>query len=342
MEKPGKHPLEAARNETIEALDLESATFEEVYDAVIGLLSDALDAPICLLSIVNGERQFFKANIGLDARETSRDVSFCAHAILQDENIMVVEDALKDSRFADNPLVLAGPRIRFYAGVVINAPNNLPVGTVCAIDTKSRQLTEHDRQHLMRAKILMESAISLRSMSIKDHLTGLYNRRHFDDYLTREWRRAYRHMVPLSLLMIDVDNFKNYNDKFGHPAGDDSLRRIAKAAKAVLTRPGDLLARYGGEEFVAVLPATNLQAAEVIGNRIREEVKNLKLENPGTKSGMVTVSVGGTVAPDKASLVRGPETLLATADEALYEAKRAGRDQCIVRPMPLMAEKPQD
>ena len=218
MLKPPMHPLEMARADTIDALELGSSSVEDIYEAVVGLLSDAMEVPICLLSVVQGDRQFFKSNIGLPVRETPRDISFCGHAIVQDEDIMVVEDTALDSRFDDNPLVLGEPKIRFYAGAVINAPNNLPIGTVCAIDTHARTLSERDRQHLMRAKLLMESAISLRTMSIRDHLTGLYNRRYFDHYFAAEWRRAYRHMMPLTVLLFDVDNFKTFNDRLGHAA----------------------------------------------------------------------------------------------------------------------------
>lgn len=333
MKKPEMHPLEAGRGKTIEDLGLNLPTIEESYDAIVGLLADALEVPICLFSVVHEDRQFFKANVGLPATETPRDISFCGHAIVQDDDVLVVENAMDDPRFSDNPLVTGAPDIRFYAGAVIMAPNNLPVGTVCAIDTKARKLSAADRQHLMRAKFLMEAAISMHSLSVRDHLTGLYNRRYFDHYFAEEWRRAYRHTMPLSVLLFDVDNFKNYNDQLGHAAGDQCLRQIATAAKGALARAGDLIARYGGEEFVVVLPATDAEAAGVIANRLRLAIRGLGIENPGAAGGVVTVSIGGGIAASKVHMVRGAEAVLAVADEALYEAKGAGRDRCVIRTM---------
>ena len=336
MMKPALHPLEAARQETINALDLGTSGSEPTYDAIVSLLADAIDVPICLLSIVDGGRQYFKSNIGLRVDEIPRDISFCGHAILRSDELMVVEDTALDERFSDNPLVLGYPNIRFYAGAVINAPNNLPVGTVCVIDRNPRTLSDQERRHLLCAKHLMESAISLRAQSLHDHLTGLYNRRYFDDCLAKEWRRAYRHTVPLTILMLDVDFFKDFNDRFGHPAGDECLRRIAEAVCGVLNRAGDLVARYGGEEFVAVLPATPPEGAQQLGDRIREAIKALAIASPRVPGGSVTVSVGGGIALNKEQFARGPEALLAVADEALFAAKAAGRDCCIVRELPPM------
>ena len=334
MKEPGTHPLEAARLETISDLELNAGSVEDSYDAIVAMLAGALDTPICLLSVIDCKRQFFKSNIGLTIYETPREISFCGHAILRPEPLMVVEDAQQDPRFADNPLVIGVPKIRFYAGAVINAPNNLPVGTICAIDTRPRTLTDGDRQHLMRAKLLMESAISLRALSLRDHLTGLYNRRHFDAYFESEWRRAYRHALPLSILLFDIDHFKVYNDRFGHQAGDDCLRRIAQAASGVLSRAGDLLARYGGEEFVAVLPGTSGDAAHQVGDRIRSVIRDLAIESPGAPGSVVTVSVGGSVAAEVAHLARGPTALLGLADEGLYAAKASGRDRTVMRGYP--------
>lgn len=342
MEKPGRHRLEDARIETIKGLGLGTPDADRIYEAVVQLVSAALDVPICLLSIVEKDRQFFKAKVGLEDRETSRDISFCGHAILQqpDDSVMVVPDAQADPRFADNPLVTGEPKIRFYAGVQVNAPNNLPVGTVCAIDTKPRELSLKERKLLGSAKLLMEAAISLRSRSTHDHLTGLYNRRHFDSLLEREWRRAYRHAMPLGILIFDVDHFKGYNDRFGHQAGDECLKKVAQAAEAVVSRAGDVMARYGGEEFVAVLPGTDLEATRHVAERVREAVRNLGVEHPGTEAGCVTVSVGGGVLIDRDGLVKGPESLLAVADDALYDAKDGGRDRCVVKALQPDKETP--
>ena len=166
----------------------------------------------------------------------------------------------------------------------------------------------------------------LQRLSDLDGLTGIPNRRRFEETVQIEWRRSARAASALSLAMIDVDSFKEYNDHYGHLAGDECLRKIATALQRTLLRPGDLLARYGGEEFVAILPVTPLSGGLIIGQQLREAVIALGL--PHEKSAAeprVTVSVGiATIVPDYAGT---PAMLVAAADEMLYRAKHNGRNQ---------------
>ncbi|NEQ72531.1 MAG: diguanylate cyclase [Okeania sp. SIO2C9] len=163
-----------------------------------------------------------------------------------------------------------------------------------------------------------------------DGLTKIANRRLFDQYIHREWRRMAREKAPISLIFCDVDYFKLYNDTYGHPAGDKCLQKIAKAIKAKVKRPGDLVARYGGEEFVVVLPRTDAKGGYYVAESIRRRVMNLNLVNTASKvSPFVTLSLG------VASAIPLPEfpleKLIKTADEALYQAKQEGRNMTIVR-----------
>jgi len=162
----------------------------------------------------------------------------------------------------------------------------------------------------------------------EDALTGLANRGAFDIGLEREWRRAQRQGQQLSLLMVDVDCFKLYNDTYGHLRGDACLRAVASSLIAGSHRTGDLVARYGGEEFVLVLPATDAVGAAVVADRIREGVVSLDIpHDKSSVAGVVTVSVGAsTVTPQLESSL---ETLLCSADEALYQAKAQGRN-CVI------------
>ncbi len=166
----------------------------------------------------------------------------------------------------------------------------------------------------------------LQRLSDLDGLTGIPNRRRFEETVLVEWRRSARAASALSLAMIDVDSFKEYNDYYGHLAGDECLRRIARALQRTLLRPGDMLARYGGEEFVAVLPATPLSGGLIIGQQLREAVIALGLAHAKSAAEPhVTVSVGiATIVPDYAG---SPEMLVAAADEMLYRAKHNGRNQ---------------
>ena len=164
----------------------------------------------------------------------------------------------------------------------------------------------------------------LRQMVFIDGLTGVANRRCFDERLRTEWRRAARDGSPLSLLMLDVDHFKRFNDRYGHQLGDDCLRRVASAIKGGLLRPGDLVARYGGEEFACILPGTDFEGALAVGAGIEHIVRGLQIEHADSDvSGTVTVSIGvSTSLPDRDA---NPARLLALADAQLYRAKHSGR-----------------
>lgn len=180
---------------------------------------------------------------------------------------------------------------------------------------------------IAREDKLRERAQQLLDSTYLDGLTGIPNRRRLDEFLPTEFRRAARHQRPISLLMVDVDFFKRYNDFYGHQAGDTCLRDVAQAIRGcVARRAGDLVARYGGEEFVVVLPETTAAAALALANRVRDTVKALALPHADSEvADYVTVSVGvATQIPEEHS--HQHETLVAAADFALYCAKSAGRD----------------
>jgi diguanylate cyclase (GGDEF)-like protein/PAS domain S-box-containing protein len=166
--------------------------------------------------------------------------------------------------------------------------------------------------------------VALEQLATRDGLTGLANRRCFDDTLGAEWQRALRNQQPLSLLMVDVDNFKQYNDAYGHLGGDECLQRIASAVASEM-RANDLVARYGGEEFAVILPNQSLKGAAIVAERIRCRVEQLRLPNLGSQQHVVTVSIGAATA--LASPATDPSQLVATADSALYRAKHMGRNR---------------
>ncbi|HEY4002133.1 MAG TPA: diguanylate cyclase [Candidatus Xenobia bacterium] len=165
----------------------------------------------------------------------------------------------------------------------------------------------------------------LEAMSMTDGLTGVANRRHFEQFLDREWRSAIRRQAPMSLVLMDIDHFKLYNDHYGHLEGDECLRAVAQALQGGARRASELVARYGGEEFACVLPETSLESAKGLAGQQREAV--LALERPHARStwGFVTVSMG--VASVVPSLGQEPGDLIRQADEHLYVAKKNGRNQ---------------
>jgi diguanylate cyclase (GGDEF)-like protein len=180
-----------------------------------------------------------------------------------------------------------------------------------------------------RERRLLDHAESLRARSYVDGLTGISNRRYFDVALDRELRRAQRMGSELSLLLMDIDSFKAYNDHFGHQQGDSCLSTVAQALAASLKRPADVAARYGGEEFAAILPDTSSQQACSLANAIREHVASLALAHaPAAMRPYVTLSIG-VASVDKVRLTQ-PAALIEAADKALYAAKRGGRDRVVV------------
>lgn len=166
--------------------------------------------------------------------------------------------------------------------------------------------------------------IALEQLATRDGLTGLANRRCFDDTLAAEWARAQRMGQPLSLLMVDVDNFKAYNDAHGHLGGDDCLKRIANAVASEM-RAHDLVARYGGEEFAVILPNQSLKGAAIVAERIRARVEQLQLPHRRAPGRLVTVSIGAATA--HAAPGQQASALVAIADAALYRAKHMGRNR---------------
>lgn len=210
------------------------------------------------------------------------------------------------------PVPGAGPR--HFSGVRfrIPGPDGSPIG-VCgfAVDVTER----------------IELARELERLATTDALTGLGNRRRFDERFSAEVARAARSGEPLSLLMCDVDNFKAFNDRYGHPAGDACLAAVARALDTVIRRPADLAARYGGEEFTLVLPGTNEDGAKNLADRVRSSVKELAIPHDANDGrGIVTVSVGVATVIGAWTAVE----IIELADRALYEAKAAGRDAQVV------------
>jgi diguanylate cyclase (GGDEF)-like protein len=178
-----------------------------------------------------------------------------------------------------------------------------------------------------RTRQLEDANRRLEALSYEDALTGVANRRGFDQALGIEWRRTIRSRQPLSLLMIDIDHFKSFNDTYGHQAGDRCLASVAATLGGVVKRAGDHLARYGGEEFVALLPATDAAGAIAIAGRMRAAVHALNLSHSGGVDGRVTLSIGHATVIADDSAASTADILVAAADAALYEAKRTGRNR---------------
>ncbi len=478
-------PVPTNENERLEALhqtDILETAAEDAYDDISRLIAHLCGVPIAAVSLVDAERQWFKSIVGLDVRETPREIAFCAHTILQPD-LMVVPDARADPRFSDNPLVTGDPNIRFYAGAPLVTQDGFALGSLCVIDRVPRQLTapqemalrllarlvtqqletaryvaaqermiaERERDQLERARLaaivessedsiasidlegtitswnkslarataipasqaigrhvsiiatpdqvalidlnnarmrrgeviepteietltpdgsrsyvmltvspiwdthgnligsssitrditarkeaeqrLQEYAVLLEfqknelekanadlvALATTDGLTGLLNHRAFQERLAEEVSWFDRYGTPLSLIMLDVDCFKQYNDAYGHPAGDEVLRGVACLMQQV-SRQTDIAVRYGGEEFALILPHTNRREAILVAERIRRAIE----EAPWPLRG-ITISIGIATLN---TMLENRSDLIARADAALYRSKAAGRN-CI-------------
>jgi diguanylate cyclase (GGDEF)-like protein/PAS domain S-box-containing protein len=468
---------EADRLRAVQLTGLLDTPPEDEFDSLVRLASVVCKTPMALVTLVDDQRQWFKAKVGLDATETHRDIAFCAHTILGSE-IFLVEDAWEDPRFAENPLVTGELGIRFYAGVPLSAADGLRVGTLCVIDQTPRILPSEQREALLllaiqankqinlcreqkalRDTLSITSAVEqelrkseslfhafmdhapfvafmkdtegrfvyynqhladrfsisrdawigktdaelwpielaervrtndltvlrewrtlvtderanpteavptlwrsykfpfrdmvgteyvagfavnmtaereaqqqiqtyqaaliaanekLQSMATTDELTKLCNRRAFENALDREVAMWARTHLPLSLLIIDIDDFKSFNDSFGHEEGDRVLRHVAEAMQRCF-RSTDVVARYGGEEFAVLLPNTSKLAAAESAERLRLAVGNVEI---GPRR--ISISVG--LATLHNTFLTKSE-FLRSADDALYEAKRQGKDR---------------
>ncbi|MDH3997237.1 MAG: diguanylate cyclase [Desulfuromonadales bacterium] len=258
---------------------------------------------------------------GKNGLEACRE--FSAHAVFGDTPIIIISGA-------DH---LEGLDAAFSAGAtdyITKPPSHTEL--LARVRSALRLKSEMNRRRAREAELLVlnqrlaEMNLELEKLSTTDSLTGLANRRFFNEFLSREWMREQRGKQPFSIIMIDIDHFKKYNDHYGHPAGDLCLQKVSKALQSALCRGGDMLARYGGEEFIAILPHTDLNGATELAASFHSQVRELGiLHCESAVSSIVTISAGiASVIPDRNL---SSAQVIAMADKALYRAKAAGRNQ---------------
>ena len=328
-------------------------TPEKAYDDITDLAALICETSIALVSLINDGQQSIKSRHGIDADQALHAVHLCERTIAQSNDLFVVPDTRCDERFADTPLSNNGTQLRFCAGAALATLDGDALGMLCVIDEIPHQLTadqENALQALSRqvvAQVELRNAVEelktntaqlrnyqsqleeyhqqleltnarLRTLSVTDDLTGLNNRFSFEEEFRVAFESARQTDSSLSLLLLDADHFKSYNDEFGHPAGDDALRMIAGYLKESM-RSTDFIARIGGEEFVILLPETDGKCAAVLAERCRK-----MLESCSCPKRPITVSIGISTL-DERHIDTG--MLICEADRALYHSKATGRNR---------------
>jgi len=337
---------EAQRLDALHALAVMDTAPESEFDALVNAAAAVCNTPISLISLIDADRQWFKANHGLDgAAQTPRELAFCAHAILQD-GVFEVPDASLDARFADNPLVADAPDIRFYAGAPVRLSSGYCIGTICVIDREPRILNERQRdvlrclaqataqamegrRALMQVRGLVGDlsrvALEAEHRASHDALTGLLNRADFEPRLQAALSRASADPAQAhALLCIDLDHFKIVNDTCGHAAGDRLLQQVARMLGDAV-RQGDAVARLGGDEFAILLKGCSAASAQVVGQKICAMFDDFRFVH-GEHRMKVGTSIG-LVAVD--SRWADTAALMQAADACCYAAKKGGRNRVV-------------
>lgn len=317
MQKPATPPDEKTRIDTLRALNILDSSPQERFDRITRLAKRMFGVPVALVSLIDADRQWFLSSFGLEAKETSRDISFCGHAILGDE-IFTVPDAALDPRFNDNPLVTDSPNIRFYAGCPISVPNGSKLGTLCLIDQSPRGFDDEDKALLRDLARMVEQEVMAVQLATLDELTMISNRRGFETLSKHALSLCKRMESPATLLFIDLDKFKPINDTYGHAEGDHALQVFSNILRDVF-RDSDVIGRMGGDEFAVLLTRSSAAECESIVQHLKEAVAAYNAK--ATRGYNLEFSYGFVEYDAQKHEVL--EDLLAEADRLMYQQKKA-------------------
>jgi diguanylate cyclase (GGDEF)-like protein len=323
----------------IHSQDLFYTPIEERFERITRIARRALHVPVAAVTLLNDDKQWFKSAAGWGISELPRSQSICRLTV-EENRFFSISDTLADPRVADSPIVASAPRFRAYAGHPLADEHGAVCGTFCVFDLKPREFTAADRQAItdlamMTQRELLSDRLSdahaaltsklgvARREALMDPLTHLWNRRGASVLMKAAFESADQRGTPLTLALLDLDNFKRINDKYGHQSGDEVLRKIASRLLSAV-RGDDAICRIGGDEFLVLMTDTDQAVAARVAERIRQTINDTPV--PTRDGGMpVSVSVGFTVR--RPHDPNGVEMLLERADQALMQSKAAGRNR---------------
>lgn len=325
--KPAETELRAQlRADVIDALGFREGKRETSLRRVMQVTATALRVPKVEFYVLHREQAMVVASFGREINGIEPKERLATKVVLDEQPVLL--DARHNSDALDET-----PAIRMFAGIPVRSPTQrIVIGALCVFQGESRSLSVLEQRLLGECAGLIEDELRLRQLSVRDELTGLLNRREFDLQVQADWRRAYRSAGCLSVAILDIDFFKQVNDRFGHARGDQVLQELAELVSHYLRRDMDAVGRYGGEEFALSMPGLNQAGALQRLQGLCQLVVRKQLPNPDSPLGVLSVSIGLATLESGAAFEQVPVgRLLLHADEALYQAKARGRNQVCVR-----------
>ncbi|MBB3167437.1 sensor domain-containing diguanylate cyclase [Simiduia aestuariiviva] len=268
MIAPGTPPDESERLASLRGLNLLDTAPEERFDRLTRMAKRLFNVPTALVSLVDCDRQWFKSRQGWDLRETPRDISFCGHAIMGDD-ILLIPNACEDERFHDNPLVTGASAIQFYAGCPLNIQGSSGLGTLCVMDQRPRNFSDDDLTLLRDLAAMAAQELESCATNTVDALTQISNRRGFTALAAHVLSQCKRKDNPATLLLFDLNGVNPINSNFGHAEGDHALVAFATLMREVF-RESDIFARFGGDKFGVLLTDANDAGAAIGLDRFKK------------------------------------------------------------------------
>lgn len=275
MNIPALPANETERLKSLYMMDLLDRKDDERLSRLTRVAKATFNVPIALISLLDRDRQWLISPINENLRQTSRNVSFCAHAILL-QGILIVKDAHKDERFANNPYVTGAPFVRFYAGCPVHLPDGSIAGTICIIDTRPRDFSADEINLLLDLGAVVEDEFLIISQAMTDKLTALPNRRGFYRLADKRFKEMTRAQTPFSLLYFVVENLQSINDIWGHAEGDNVLRGFARSLGSCAHKE-DICGRVDGSAFAVLVQHKNDHDADAFLFKLQTKIDEFNL-----------------------------------------------------------------